>query len=117
MPLYEIGHDEPDGRWLVPDRRVIGQVGFDNVQPFDFEYRSRPELCAQRLPGMVLFGDSFSDRYWSLGLQHYFCFARRSRTPTERLTPFVATIPEGTKYFIFQFVATYFPGEAPWLRP
>jgi len=116
-PLYEIGHDEPDGHWLVPDQRAIGQVGFDSVQPFDYEYRSRPELCAQRLPGMVLFGDSFSDRYWPLGLQRYFCFARRARTPIERLTPFVAGIPQGTKYFIFQYLAAYLPGEAPRLKP
>jgi len=116
-PIYEVGRDEPDGRWLVPDRRAIGEVGFDSVQPFDFEYRSRPELCAQRLPGAALFGNSFSDRYWPLGLQRYFCFIRRARTPTERLTPFVANLPEGTKYFIFQYLAAYLPGEGPRLKP
>lgn len=116
-PLYEVGRDEPDGHWLVPDRRAIGEVGFDSVQPFDFEYRSRPELCAQRLPGTALFGNSFSDRYWPLGLQRYFCFIRRSRTPAERLTPFVASLPEGTKYFIFQYLAAYLPGEGPLLKP
>lgn len=114
---YEIGHDEPDGHWIVPDRRVIGQVRFESDQPFDFEYRSRPELCAQRLPGVALFGNSFSDRYWPLGLQRYFCFVRRARTPIERLTPFVANVPDGTKYFIFQYVAAFLPGEGPWLKP
>jgi len=116
-PLYEIGHDAADGHWIIPDQRAIGQVGFDSVQPFDYEYRSHSELCAQRLPGMVLFGDSFSDPYWPLGLQRYFCFARRARTPIERLTPFVASIPEGTKYFIFQYLAPYISGETPWLKP
>jgi alginate O-acetyltransferase complex protein AlgJ len=116
-PIYEIGRDEPDGHWIVPDRRVIGQVGSESDQPFDFEYRSRPELCAQRLPGVALFGNSFSDPYWPLGLQRYFCFARRARTPIERLTPFVANLPEGTKYFIFQYLAAFLPGEGPWLKP
>lgn len=116
-PQYEVGRDDSDGHWLVPDQRAISQVGFASVQPFDFEYRLRPELCAQRLPGAALFGNSFSDRYWPLGLQHYFCFIRRSRTPSERLTPFLANIPEGTKYFIFQYLAAYLPGEGPALKP
>jgi hypothetical protein len=60
---------------------------------------------------MVLFGNSFSDFYWSLGLHHYFCFIRRARDPISRFTLFYDTIPAGTKYFIFEYYALWLPGE------
>jgi alginate O-acetyltransferase complex protein AlgJ len=115
-PQYEIGRDEADGHWNIPDRRAVGQVGSQNVSPFDFEFRSLPQLCSQRLPGLAVFGNSFSDPYWAIGLQRHFCFVRRSRTPIERLTPYVASLPQGTKYFVFQYLAAYLPGEGPWLK-
>ena len=78
------------------------------ARPFDWEFRSLPELCAARLPGMVLYGNSFSDLYWAVGLQHYFCFIRRAREPISRFKLFYDTIPAGTKYFILQYYE-------PWL--
>ena len=114
---YAVGDDEPGGRWNVPDPRAVDAVGSGAGLPFDYEFRSTPERCAQLLPGMVIFGNSFSDFYWPLGLHRYFCFMRRSRTPTERLPGFVDTIPVDTKYFIFQYLASYLPGEAPFLAP
>ena len=77
-------------------------------RPFDWEFRSLPELCAARLPGLVLFGNSFSDLYWALGLQRYFCFIRRAREPISRFKLFYDTMPAGTKYFIFEYYE-------PWL--
>ena len=81
---YAVGDDEPGGRWNVPDPRAVDAVGSGAGLPFDFEFRWTPERCAQLLPGMVIFGNSFSDFYWPLGLHRYFCFMRRSRTPTGR---------------------------------
>jgi alginate O-acetyltransferase complex protein AlgJ len=112
---YQPGRDEPDGHWNIPDRRALASVDYSKAQPFDFEFRSLPALCPERLPGLAVFGNSFSDTWWGLGLHRYFCFVRRARTPIERLPKFVATLPPATKYFIFQYVAAYFPGEAPWL--
>ena len=77
-------------------------------RPFDWEFRSLPELCAARLPGLVLFGNSFSDLYWALGLQRYFCFIRRAREPISRFKLFYDTMPAGTKYFILEYYE-------PWL--
>jgi hypothetical protein len=113
---YAIGHDEPDGHWTVPDRRAIDEVGDGNGLPFDFEFDSAPRLCDDRLPGTVVFGNSFSDHYWTLGLHRYFCFIRRSRTPISRLPAFVDATPPGTKYFIFQYLAAYLPDDGPWLK-
>jgi hypothetical protein len=111
-PYYEgshaIGATEPDGHWNVPDPGVLERADAGIGRPFDWEFRSLPELCASRLPGMVLFGNSFSDLYWALGLQRYFCFIRRAREPISRFKLFYDTIPAGTKYFILQYYE-------PWL--
>jgi hypothetical protein len=84
-----------------------------NGRPFDWEFRSSPELCSQRLPGMVLFGNSFSDMLWDVGLHRYFCFIRRARNPISRLKLFYDTIPPGTKYFIFQYYEPWMVRDAP----
>jgi hypothetical protein len=63
---------------------------------------------------MALFGDSFSDLYWTTGLQNYFCWMRRARTPAVRLAPFLDDLPADTKYFIFEFLGAYVTG--PYLR-
>ena len=65
---YRVGEPEPDGQWTVPDPDFADRADPVIGRPFDFEYRSRPELCPQRLPGTMLFGNSFSDYYWALGL-------------------------------------------------
>jgi hypothetical protein len=99
---YAIGGQEPDGHWVIPNSN-LALADDGNRRPFDWEFVSLPELCNQRLPGTVLFGNSFSDFYWSLGLQRYFCFIRRARDPITRLTLFYETMPADTKYFIFQY--------------
>lgn len=106
---YTIGGQEPDGHWVLTNPNVaVADEGIG--RPFDWEFVSLPELCNQRLPGMVLFGNSFSDYYWPLGLHRYFCFIRRARDPMSRLKLFYETMPANTKYFIFQF---YEPIAAP----
>jgi hypothetical protein len=111
-PYYEgahtIGAAEPDGHWNVPDAGVFDRADAGIGRPFDWEFRSLPELCASRLPGMVLFGNSFSDLYWAVGLQRYFCFIRRAREPVGRFKLFYDTMPAGTKYFILEYYV-------PWL--
>ena len=103
-----IGATEPDGHWNVPDPGVIDRADAGIGRTFDWEFRSLPELCPARLPGMVLFGNSFSDLYWALGLQRYFCFIRRARDPISRFKLFYDTMPADTKYFIFEYYV-------PWL--
>jgi hypothetical protein len=108
-----IGSKQPDGVWTVPggfhaDRRDQG-VG----RAFDWEFRSNPELCRERLPGTVLFGNSFSDLYWSLGMHHSFCFIRRARDPMARFKLFYQTMPADTKYMIFEFTSFWLPSDAP----
>jgi len=110
---YKIGGDEPDGHWNIPDRRVFDSADDGIGRPFDWEFLSHPELCKQRLPGMVIFGNSFSDFYWALGLHRYFCFIRRARDPISRFPLFFNTMPEATKYFIFEYYLPWVTVHAP----
>jgi hypothetical protein len=110
---YRIGRSEPDGNWFLPDSHILDRADDGNGRPFDWEFRSLPELCSQRLPGMVLFGNSFSDMLWDVGLHRYFCFIRRARNPISRLKLFYDTIPLGTKYFIFQYYEPWMVRDAP----
>jgi hypothetical protein len=110
-PTDAVGASEPDGRW-VRDRRQV-DYSFGPSPIFRWAFESAPSNCANRLPGAMLWGNSFSDTYESMRLPHYFCFMRRAKTPIERLPRFIADMPAGTKYFIFQFVDTYLPCEAP----
>jgi hypothetical protein len=110
---FPIGAKEPDGTWVIPDHIVMERADDGVGRPFDWEFRSNPDLCPQRLPGMVLFGNSFSDAYWALGLQRYFCFSRRARDPISRFQLFYDTIPPGTKYFIYEYYSAWLNGEYP----
>ena len=41
---YSVGEPEPDGQWTVPDPDFADRADPGIGRPFDFEYRSRPEL-------------------------------------------------------------------------
>jgi hypothetical protein len=105
---YSVGGQESDGQWFLPSPHLLESADDGAGRPFDWEFRSLPELCQERLPGMVLFGNSFSDKYWTLGLHRYFCFIRRARNPIGRFKAFYDTMPVDTKYFIFEYFE-------PWL--
>jgi alginate O-acetyltransferase complex protein AlgJ len=109
---YTIGATEPDGHWNIPEPGVFERADAGIGRPFDWEFLSLTKLCAARLPGMVLFGNSFSDFYWALGLQRYFCFIRRARDPVSRFKLFYDTMPTGTKYFIFEYYEPWLAEEA-----
>jgi hypothetical protein len=117
--MYTIGGQEPDGHWYLPDPDILERADSGIGRPFDWEFRSLPELCASRLPGMALFGNSFSDPYWSLGLHRYFCFIRRAREPISRFQAFFETMPAGTKYFIFEYYMPWLTDvlSDPWFSP
>jgi len=110
--FYALDKNPLGGHWIKDPRR-IDVPGLGQLPIFDWEFVSDANACAQRLPGAVLYGNSFSDAYFPLGMYNYFCFLRRARTPRARLAPYVADIPGGTKYFIYQYTAAYLPGEAP----
>jgi alginate O-acetyltransferase complex protein AlgJ len=110
--LYAIGKDNAFGSWRSDPRRITYPNGV-SAPIFDWEFVSRPGTCDSRLPAAALFGDSFSDLYWSLGIQNYFCSLRRARTDMQRLPPYLNDLPPETRYFIFEFASTFLPGQEP----
>ena len=108
-----IGVDAPDGHWVLPGGYRADRQDAGAGRAFDWEFRSKPELCRERLPGTVLFGNSFSDLYWALGFQHSFCFIRRARDPMARFKLFYQTMPPDTKYMIYEFTSFWLPFDAP----
>jgi hypothetical protein len=111
--FYSIGTDTPSGHWVTKNSLPVDDPDHDKLSVFDWQFTSRPELCSGKLPGAVLYGDSFSDPYASLGLQNYFCFLRRVRSIAVKLQAHLGEVPEGTKYFIYQFVDAYLLTEFP----
>ncbi len=111
--FFQVGTDTPQGHWITNDPRHIDYPGLGAYPLFDWEFISRQELCPSKLPGAVLFGDSFSDPYGTLGLQNYFCFLRRAGPPHVRLRANIDDMPPGTKHFIFQFLDPYLLSEYP----
>jgi hypothetical protein len=105
---YKLGGKEPDGQWHVEEVPVPAPINDVDAALYFWEFRSRPDLCADRLPGAVIWGDSFADLYTTLGLHRYFCTLRRlqmyntSIAPT-RIARFLENLPSGTKYFIYEY--------------
>lgn len=110
---HTIGDDDPDGAWSLPGSFSPDRSDEGLGRPYDFEFRRRSDLCPQRFPGAMLWGNSFSDAYFALGLQHYFCFIRRARDPMSRFKLFYDTMPKDTKYFIFEYYDVWLPAQAP----
>ncbi len=110
---YTFETAQADGSWHGPAVDALHRADDGVGRAYDFGFDSRPDLCPQRLPGMVLFGNSFSDPYWTVGLHRYFCASRRARSPISRFKLFYDTIPEGTKYFIFQYYVPWLSSDVP----
>ncbi|WP_421994026.1 alginate O-acetyltransferase AlgX-related protein [Reyranella sp.] len=107
---YVVGGQDSTGRWTVPDIREFDRAEEGIAPLFAWEYQSTDDLCARRLPGTVLWGNSFADLYSAVGLHRYFCSFRRfhiqnSRIAFDRLALLLDSVPPGTKYFIYQYYA------------
>ena len=59
-----------------------------------------------RLDGLVVMGDSFFDAMHRSGIDSYFSSVHRAGVPPARYSEIYDNIPEGTRYFIFEFIET-----------
>jgi len=107
---YELFRDTADTLWIAPTEKVhVPGIGEQPV--FDWLVRAPPGKEAGRLPPAALFGNSFSDSYFGLGIQRYFVEIRRARTEIRgiqtgrgnRLLPYLATMPAHVKILIYQY--------------
>jgi len=73
---------------------------------FEWTYRAWPSHRASKLPPLLLFGDSFLDHYRGAGIQSYFTDIYRVRD-TDNLDRALEDLPEGVRYFVYQFIEPY----------
>lgn len=59
-----------------------------------------------RLGGLVVMGDSFFDALHRSGMDSYFSSVHRSTVQPDDFPGIYAKIPDGTRYFIFEFIET-----------
>ena len=84
-------------------------MGAPNYQGiFDYKFVSNPDECTAKLPPTLAFGNSFTDFWWSVGLQNYFCSIQFSRftLPVSRFPAFAKSMPAGTKFLFFKCLLT-----------
>jgi hypothetical protein len=51
-----------------------------------------------------MFGDSFLDHYRPAGTQSYLSAAYRARNNDQNLSTVLTHLPDGTRYFVFEFL-------------
>jgi hypothetical protein len=71
---------------------------------FEWIYHAPSGAGANLLPPVVMFGDSFLDHYRTAGIQSYLSAAYRARNNDQNLSNVLTHLPDGTHYFVFQFL-------------
>jgi alginate O-acetyltransferase complex protein AlgJ len=71
---------------------------------FDWVYRAPAAERADRLPAVVLFGDSFLHLYRAAGFFTYFADVYHAENEDTNLATVVGNLPAETRYFVFQFL-------------
>jgi hypothetical protein len=108
---YELFRDTGETAWTTT-APTTWVPGIGERQVFDWMVRAK-DGGKHLLPPAALFGNSFSDSWFSLGIQRYFAEIRRSRTPPERLFPFLEAMPAHVKILIYQYYEPYLLYEWP----
>jgi hypothetical protein len=93
---------------LVPDH-VFGGDNDPSFSPdpsgvFEWIYHGPSGAGANPLPPVVMFGDSFLDHYRHAGIQSYLSAAYRARNDDQNLSTVLTHLPDGTRYFVFEFL-------------
>jgi hypothetical protein len=71
---------------------------------FDFGYPANDQGTAGQLPTAVLFGDSFTDVWFSVGLHQYFRSIYRTQGSPSHVRQMLASLPAGTRYLIWEYL-------------
>ena len=93
---------------LDPDH-VFGDTDDRSFSPdpsgvFEWIYRAPSGAGTDLLPPVVMFGDSFLDHYRAAGTQSYLSATYRARNNDRNLSAVLTHLPDGTRYFVFQFL-------------
>jgi hypothetical protein len=85
-----------------PDRPRPGE-SFVSSPPEPFEFIFHNNSANGRLPPTVVYGSSFLDLLLAFGAYSNFRDVYRVRHGTGKLEPTLRAIPQGTRYFVYQF--------------
>jgi hypothetical protein len=90
-----------------------GDFARDPSSGAEWEFHTRAPYRASKLPALVLFGDSFLDWYAGAGFFTYFTDVYRIRDDGSNLTALLADLPQGTRYFVYEFIEPFVEGLTP----
>ncbi|MBV9243780.1 MAG: hypothetical protein JO366_03105 [Methylobacteriaceae bacterium] len=90
------------GYW-EKDPNFHGLEAMNESSIFEYTYRTRDTYLSDRLPPVVIYGDSFADHFALAGLQDEFAAVYRSRENNRQLKEVVDAMPQGIKYFLLIF--------------
>lgn len=95
-------YDIPD-EWFHPgDHWSDGTFSNDPQHFFEMIYETKQQLWPEKLPPVVLYGNSFTDFSLAAGMQFQFQRFYRIRSNGVPVKDMLEKIPEGTKYVIVQ---------------
>jgi alginate O-acetyltransferase complex protein AlgJ len=106
-PLAPVKVEYPERFIDEKDPAAEGSFADAPPRPFEWIYRARPEYRHDKLPGLVLYGDSFLDYYRPAGMYLYFTDVSRVREDGRNLLETLQQLPDGTRYFVYQFLEPY----------
>ena len=102
------------------EERIDGQPAFDpdpvygreqnpSFSPdpsgiFEWIYHAPSGTGANLLPPVVMFGNSFLDHYVTAGIQSYLSAVYRARNNDKNLSTVLTNLPDGTRYFVYNFL-------------
>jgi SGNH hydrolase-like domain, acetyltransferase AlgX len=92
------------------DRNAQTFYVHDSTREYEWVYKTYEQHRADKLPPIVLYGNSFTDFYFLAGFQFQFAEAYRLRSNEVSLPDALTRIPPSTKYFMLQFLEPYLVG-------
>jgi alginate O-acetyltransferase complex protein AlgJ len=107
FPVQEVGHffeDPPAGASSLVRKR--------DVAPFDL-ITNTAAGSPRLLPPLVVLGDSFFDPMLEAGLPNHFDAVYRARLQSVKLETVLRSLPEGTRYFVLEFIDLLLPRLPP----
>jgi hypothetical protein len=102
LPLLSTPTEQ--GLFLAPSRiQGGGNYNYQPGMPWTFIYDG-PNEERGKLGGAVIYGDSFFDAMNRSGIETFFSSVHQARDSSVKIGEIYSHIPEGTRYFIFEFI-------------
>jgi hypothetical protein len=107
--LYDLTEEYDDDNDRVYFGRPTAEGSFieDADRFFEWIYRTEPRFRVEKLPPMVLYGNSFVDLYLDAGFQFQFQDVYRVRSNGIAVEEMLRKLPPNARYVVVQFIEPY----------